>query len=209
MSESLLGSLGKAWENFRYGESATAEEAPGTSATSQPPASIAHVVTVSSPASAAVSDAFKAVLVETVARNVPKLKELLENAALIAEDVPDPASRMRIVTKQARLSPADLAELLSQTDEAVASVIQQVMNEVSIEERDKVTAPSERLETLRATKQAKEAELASLTEQIGQAEASLANAQREIATSREKSQAGAQILQDWNAQMKNLLSSNK
>ena len=206
----MLDGLSKAWERFRYGDDANAEEASGTSASSQQPAtSIAHVVTVPSAVSAGVSDAFKTALIETVAKGVPKLKELLENAALIAEDVPDPAARMRIVLKQARLSSADLAELLSQTDEAVASVIQQVTNEVANEERDKVTAPSQRLEALRATKQAKEAELASLGEQIAQAESSLANAEREVATSKEKSQAGAQVLRDWSVQMKNLLSTNK
>lgn len=205
----LLGNLSKAWNDFRYGDDPTAEEAPGTSATPQSPTSIAHVVTVPSGASATVSEAFKAVLIETVARSVPKLKELLEDVALIAVDVEDPVKCMRIALRQARLSPADLSELIAQTDDAVASVIQQVMGEVANEERDKVTAPSERLNTLRATKQMKEQELASLTDQIGQAEVSLANAEREIATSREKSQAGAQILQGWNAEMKNLLSPNK
>lgn len=207
----MFNGLKDAWESFRYGEDdSNTEKPPVASATSQQPASsIVHVVTVPSVASAAVSEAFKAALIETVARNVPKLKELLENAALIAEDVPDLAARMRIVIKQARLNPADLSELLSQTDNAVAEVIQQVMNEVATEERNKVTAPSERLETLRKAKQAKEAELASLNEQIGQAETSLQNAQQEIATSREKSQVGAQILQSWNTEMKNLLSPNK
>lgn len=210
MSESLLGNLGKAWERFRYGDDGATDGNAGDSAqTAQPAASIAHVVAIPSAPTVTVSEAFKAALIESVAKSVPKLQELLENAALIAEDVPDPAARMRIVLKQARHSPADLAEMLAQTDAAVASVIQQVMGEVANEERDKVTVPSERLQSLRATKQAKEAELVSLTEQIGQAELSLSNAEREVATSREKSQAGANLLESWSAEMKKLLSINK
>ena len=210
MSESLFDNLGKAWERFRYGDDGATDGDAGDSAQPiQSTASIAHVVAIPSAPTVTVSEAFKAALIESVAKSVPKLQELLENAALIADEVSDPGARMRIVLKSARLSPSDLAEMLAQTDAAVASVIQQVMGEVANEERDKVTVPSERLESLRATKQAKEAELASLSEQIGQAELSLSQAKQKVAEGREKSQAGANLLESWSAEMKKLLSINK
>lgn len=213
MSSFLKNSFIERWKNdgiiaaVNGSNDSTNSQAPQAAPSQTPPVvPTTFVQTVPLASSAGLAETTKQAFVEEVARQVPDLKKLLDGAALIIEDVPSLEKRLSITAKQLRASGQfDAQKALTGLGHAVTVMTKALVDEVSQEEAQNITVPTNQINDLERQRQALIQQADLLADQASTIKLRMTASQEALAKSKAKSDAGVAYLQSWQSQMENLL----